>query len=803
MRNRTAPSLLTLAVAACVLAAPAWGKLDKPIQIALSEVKDLDEKSWEAAGKVDDKACRVLKAGKRGKIPIKAWWDANSLRPEKGASFLAEVVFKDVATAPIRVDLFAGLPGSKEIHRIGGLADGKWKSALVPVPWDMIMRIPKKDITEIQFSAPKGEAGIPFASIEIRDGDPVKDEARWCEETRAWVARVQSESRLKAKKPAPSDSANAPNIPDAMKTNKIVPFVRRYVHLIYDNHVPKEGEAGAALKLRLASNEIEPGQFAVYANGADLKNVRISIPDGLKDGQGKKLKAELKLFTAEFSVVKSGKLFPQRLWPTYPVDIPKGFSHLFWLTVETKGEGVAAGTYKGEIKIEADGVPTGKVDVEATVLPIKLLTLTEAGLYMGSCTTGLLPAHEMEILNQHNHNSINLWYYGFAPGIIKKSKTEFDLDFTICDEYMKHARAAGTQNFVYFLGGNPYGYPDTLHIERELYRRVFHDNDDLMEGRLDLLRKTMKAPGKVHPDVRPLYVQWAKKFMAHAKEKNWPEPILTPFDEPAKWVQGNWARAKVYYWEDKKTGRHGVDKIKKRDMKKFEKKMADLGVKPEYLGDGGADKWIKGHFKDACAAIHEGWPKARIYGSIHHAKPGLPFLPDIEVFCTNAIGEDHKLGDKVRAGGPTKVFWQYAGTGDSTPTARPRYNFGFFFGAFDSRGSLCWAYNWGKRFDTRSGHNWLYAWTTPYSVVRAPFWEGMREAWDDRRYIETLKKTADKAGKRKEIDAMLDEIFNTAVKSRTAGGRDRVNDFWARTKDPDALDTMRDRIAKKIMELGQ
>ena len=110
--------------------------------------------------------------------------------------------------------------------------------------------------------------------------------------------------------------------------------------------------------------------------------------------------------------------------------------------------------------------------------------------------------------------------------------------------------------------------------------------------------------------------------MRHAKEKNWPEQILTPFDEPDKWRQSRQ----------------------------------------------GTGKWIRPQFEQCCNLIHEAWPATRVYGSMHHA-PAILFLPVMNVFCTNAVGEDPALGDKVRKGG--KTFWQYSGTG-RCESRRPR-----------------------------------------------------------------------------------------------------------------------------------
>ncbi|MHC4717970.1 MAG: hypothetical protein ACYS5V_13430, partial [Planctomycetota bacterium] len=257
-------------------------------------------------------------------------------------------------------------------------------------------------------------------------------------------------------------------------------------------------------------------------------------------------------------------------------------------------------------------------------------------------------------------------------------------------------------------------------------------------------------------------VEWCRQVAAHAKARNWPEVILTPFDEPAKWIQGPGKVVGNY--------RHAI----------------------------GTGPWIKPYFKDACAALREGAPDVRIYGSIHHINyrrrnSGLVFLHDIDVFCTNAVHEDPTIGDKVRAAG--RHFWQYAGTGGAGSPDRARYAFGFFFASHGSRGSLAWAYNWGRGFDTTSGSNWMYAWQTPYDTIPAPYFEGMREAWDDRRVIETYTKRF--AGDA-EAMAELKAIFAAARRSRTRGGRDTVSDFWAAVDDATKMDRWRDRLLKRL-----
>ncbi len=373
--------------------------------------------------------------------------------------------------------------------------------------------------------------------------------------------------------------------------------------------------------------------------------------------------------------------------------------------------------------------------------------MNDTDLKMGGCITGMVTRHEMDAMLRHNHNQLQYWYSGVRPDFIVKKKGDFDLDFTVLDDQFEQAREAGIKANVYFLGGNPYGFPSTQTLPRELARQVlgmtFDQYKDLM----------LKDPYNVPTQLVPLYKKWVTMLQTHAREKGWPEQILTPFDEPAKWVQNRQ----------------------------------------------GCGKWIKPQFEQCCKFIHEADPKTRIYGSIHHAKPGIIFLKDVDIFCTNAIGEDPTLGDQVRKAG--KVFWQYSGCGAQSPAQRGRYTFGFYFAAYNSRGSLCWAYNWyDGGFNNAQGNMWGYAWCTPTDVIPAPYYEGIREAWDDRRYIETLRQLA----KEKNVDVkpLLEQVSKTALNLRGHGGRDTVNDFWEQAKNVNTMNDLRNEIAAKIVQIS-
>ncbi|KKK82544.1 hypothetical protein LCGC14_2802330, partial [marine sediment metagenome] len=382
--------------------------------------------------------------------------------------------------------------------------------------------------------------------------------------------------------------------------------------------------------------------------------------------------------------------------------------------------------------------------------------------FMGGCVTGLVPAHDIEFAVDYNQNGMNLWFAGCQPGA-KIVNGKLQLDFTYMDEWMASARKRGLNGFVWFLGGNPYGFPNTMSIFREM------SLIDPRGGRKPPSRSQwVKLQGakenrnKPMPRQRELVVEWVRQVAAHAKAKNWPEVILTPFDEPAKWIQG------------------------------------PNRVNKSYSGAIGTGPWIKPYFKDGCKIIREGAPDIRIYGSIHHINyrrrgSGLSFIDDVDVFCTNAADErpDPKIGEKVRAAGHT--LWQYSG---GRYPDQARFGYGFFFASFGSRGSLHWAYNWGRGYDTTEGSNWMYAWHTAFDTIPAPLYEGIREAWDDRRVIETYTK---KFAKDADAMAVLNGILKQARSSRGRGGRDTVNDFYTAIDDATKLDKWRDKLLNRLV----
>lgn len=731
----------------------------------LADLKDLSDRAW---GQPTQDAGRSYRAAIGGTgaatITVPAWW-GQSFRPAEGRIYNLRITYKDTATKPVILLTHGGFAkywGLGEVHRFGGTGDNQWKIANVPVSWDLICRVnvPLKgpgDTTQIAFQS---DVDLPVESIAVEEPGP-DAAARYGEETRAWIAKAQVEKRTKAS----LGTRQEPVIPEAMKEQPAVTFARTYLVPLMQNDAPQKGEAGAPLKIRMARNEYEPATFGIYANGQDLKGVTFAVGE-LKDKDGKQLACNVDCRTAEYAAVMTGGrreggsgylMYPQRLWPMYPADIAKGQSHWFWVTVHTLGDASQPGRYSGTVQIKADGAGA-TLPIEVEVVPVTLLTMKEAGLELGGCS-GQVPAQDLKCLAEHNHTGMDIWFGGTQPQM-RVIDNQVRFDWTYLDDWMASAKKYGMDHMMWFLGGDPYGFPDTMNCERDLYRATATGQSQ--ELRKEFLDKLNENPDKVLPEVRPRYKAFISDLAQHAKANNWPSKfVIHPFDEPAKWVQG------------------------KASENAFHKVI-------------GAGKWIKSHFEDCAGLIREaakGYDNILVGGDMHHAAPSMVFLGDVDVFCTNAIHEDPQLNRHVTDAGV--AFWQYSGTGISTPAHQGRYTFGFFFNAYNSRGALIWAYDAANRFDTsESTAQWGYGWYTPFGTVYTPFMVGVREGFDDRRWVETYRKAVGVAA----AQPVLQPIDVAAIEQRTSGGRDTVNDFFAEMKRVDRLNEWRDQVIDALLK---
>jgi hypothetical protein len=693
----------------------------------------------------------VLDAGGTGFLETAAWWTGD--RPPRGDGVILAFEFRDETDTPVQVDVYSGLRVTdpfSEAHRIGGLADGTWKEARVPLNADFIFLHRPTQSLRVRLTSTGGALRLRAPRLEPPGDD---DERRYGAETRAWIERRQRRARID---PRYWRLAEPASIPEAWADRRLVPFARSWMSVVRPISAPQPGEVGRPLSIRVFRNELEPLQIGVFANAFDLRNVSVAVdPIGPPIGDpGGAPPVDVDVRVAEYAKVRGQLLedylvepFPQRLWPAHPFDVDAGRSHPVWLVVETREERSPPGRYRTHVRFRADGVDEVSLPLDIEIRDSRLLTADEAGFSFGGCTTGLMPEFEIAFLRRYNHTIANLWYLGARPELARGPDGP-SLDFRILDAWMAAARRQGIGRVVYFLGGDPYRFPQTMHLPRTL-AHVGLGLDD--EGWATLMRD---HPNQLPEAVASKVVDWSRKVAQHARAAGWPELIVTPFDEPAKFTH--------------------------------------------YVSGQGMLDFVRPQFRQQAALLRQGADGIRIYASIHDIADGMTFLDDIDIFSTNVAHERDDLRQLLAGAG--KEFWQYAGTSDRGLPALGRFVFGPYFSSFGSTGALVWAHNWAGRFDTLDGKHWAYAWTTPFGVLSTPYLEGLREGWDDRRLLETVKRAA--AARGIDLSPFLALLF-AEIRDQSGIILDsRFSDFAAAGRSAAVMDTWRQRLIDKLMEIG-
>jgi len=692
----------------------------------------------------------MLARGVPGVLDVPVWWQG--IRPPAGEMVVLQIEYRDVVNAPVQAEVFSGL-GDKsrsfsELHRFGGTGSGAWLKTRIPCPWDLACQVLPEATLRFRLISDGGD--VPIRNIQLTSPLP-EDEINWGSETREWVRRVQSDTTVD---PDYYSLAQTPVLTGSWAKAPLVPFKRNWADPVLPVSAPGVGETDFPVSVQMATNEYAPVQLGIYANGRDLNDVQVSL-DPIRDKAGKVVATGI-VRAAEYSLVRSRidgqtvEPFPQRLWPAYPFDVPAGRSHMVLIDICTTSPMSTPGHYSTKVRISARGISRKTaVSLEIDILPYHLLTMDEADLKLGGHIPGLIPEHDLAFQSKYNHNMIDLWYGSIRPEI-SLERDSLQLDFRMMDDWMAGARRQGFNTFYYFLGGNPYGFPSTMDLEKDLANAAL-GLDPMGWSTLALKNREI-----VPPSLAPFLVQWARRIGEHARDANWLHLTWSPMDEPAKWIQS-----------------------------------------PPNIG---SLDYIKPHFFDIARLLKKGFPDAPMVADLHHYKGGMVFLPALDIVCTNATFENLAMPDEVRAAG--KVFWEFSGCDDKGMPGKGRFTFGFYYASHDSRAAQIWAYNWAKGFNTLRGENWIYAWSTPFDVIPSPFMLGVREGLDDRRLIETLKRKA--LEKNVDIGPFLADLF-AEVKASDSLRTSKITpkNLWDVSNDARILDKWNNLLREKLISLSK
>ncbi|HUV39510.1 MAG TPA: glycoside hydrolase domain-containing protein, partial [Planctomycetota bacterium] len=142
-------------------------------------------------------------------------------------------------------------------------------------------------------------------------------------------------------------------------------------------YVPTQPEIGRGVLMLTARGERAQGQFGIYPLVDVAQTMRLTVSD-LKSADGSVIPAsavrlrKVRNFLKRIGPSAEGRILPYILEDFDTLDVPAGVTRGVWMTV-TVPETLAAGTYRGTVKIAVRGHPvTGSFPVTLEVFPFKL-----------------------------------------------------------------------------------------------------------------------------------------------------------------------------------------------------------------------------------------------------------------------------------------------------------------------------------------------------------------------------------------------------------------------------------------------
>lgn len=313
------------------------------------------------------------------------------------------------------------------------------------------------------------------------------------------------------------DDGELPPPSEEEKRRGFLLFGRHYLRLVFPNSVPRADERATSLAARAALGEREPVMLAIRAL-RDMHNVRVSVSD-LRGPEGAVLPAEevevRRVRYAEkegqerWGVYHSGLMtVPLYLEPVAEADVPAGSSQPFWLTVRVPEE-ARPGTYRGEVRIAAEGGDAARVLLRVEVLPIRLVE--PEGVYFG-----MYARHRRDDQwlrrNFHDMRQHGMTTVGLCASLGAEMKWE-------------DGRAAVAWNGQSDLERSVAAYMEAGFPEPLVW---------LMGG--DIIRFARKQGALESEAFAAAYRGVIERILEHAREAGWPEIIFQPVDEPFEHV---------------------------------------------------------------------------------------------------------------------------------------------------------------------------------------------------------------------------------------------------------------------------
>ncbi len=231
--------------------------------------------------------------------------------------------------------------------------------------------------------------------------------------------------------------------------------------------VPGTDTPGGSLELFATPGEYEPASLAVRAVKEDLANVQVALEGALVTSTGETIPESRVTIQAVKSMTRW--LNPSQYLPeeTYLVtvdslDIPRGTTQRYWLTVEVPEE-ATPGVYTSTLMVEPEGQEAQRLDVSLEVLPFRLDDAEDMAFFMYH-SPHLLPApfrtveYQQELYeDMAEHGMTTVTAYFRPTGDILHGAHPGYLPMAPMVEAMDKAGLPAGENPLVWVGAESYG----------------------------------------------------------------------------------------------------------------------------------------------------------------------------------------------------------------------------------------------------------------------------------------------------------------------------------------------------------
>lgn len=378
---------------------------------------------------------------------------------------------------------------------------------------------------QIDTPVPAWHAGLARGAVGFADFQESKSETRWL-----WVRL----SKVIPDDPLPMELSGWDELP-SIESGKPAPFLvgqASPMDKVFREAADLRGTFEPVVRIAAAGRERESFQLVVIPVGTPLKNATVECTDLLERDSAKRFPAKqvswhpvgyVQTKPSNSAIRRVGWWWPDVLLPAKPFDVEAGYVQPVWFTVDVPAD-TPAGTYRGLVRVKADGTAPITAGLELTVRDFSLPV--RGKLKTAFCI------------------SPGIWEMWYRPDEMKKRLGLKDTDghgplYTSyeCEDVLPHEKWLEMYDFLLAHRLSPTVIYSGLKNGRSRTVPSRADMEYCYERGMNatcLANVDVLPPDPAEADARMAQLEaWLKEWEGFVKEKNWPDFTwyLHGFDE--------------------------------------------------------------------------------------------------------------------------------------------------------------------------------------------------------------------------------------------------------------------------------